>query len=746
MTSIRQLIGLDDSSGNPVRTTQVPACLESNLANDYSQWAIDAKHLDKDVRIAYLDLASEARLEQRQLDRHFLERASEFVHLNDQVETSTHLLTELATFLETFQKDLSAVSGHISELQGRSKTIEGRLQARKAVDRALQPFLSSITISPSLVHTIVETEPSRAWIPAIIELDERLGAVRGGARVESRKKLDEVAEALRVTATSKIVAHLTSLLRPYTSSLSSLAPLHASLSTYKPLFDFVRRHSARQAHDVQKNYVATTRWYYETAFRRYVRTLEGLRVKSGQVNGGAGPKWDGIATVATGSEASLALLNAKKQGTPRIPTSGPRSTAAPSTLSAIANSRLDDEDGMLDGAGDQVASGPAQVIPGYGAVDKAFKPSLEQLFRSISLVLASNCESEYGFIDSFFGTHSTLSPPPTANSGLVASSAPLSPSALGSPTLASANASGPPGLRRLPSNGSISAISTVSDLANHPASHLSTVVEGEPSRTGPGRDPTESTRGRTSIADELERASDSGKTVTSSFAGPAHAKGKDKDDKVRRVVVESVWKSVMEPAIEYAFDLIHAILTPPSTPSPLALLSMIRLNSALLASTVPRCPPLEAHLYSVRILLWPLYTRAVDQQTESLRKINGSTASSGGGMLGRLAGGGGPTVVKDSTVQLIVERYIEWFKAVVEMSRERSEEDKSVFHPFLRLRQELDRLLVFQASRIPDSAKQTAFLRAGYQELVSGLSTGLARHERVQREVAHYRELARALE
>lgn len=47
------------------------------------------------------------------------------------VQASTLLLDELSSFLSTFQRDLSAVSNHISDLQGRSKTIEARLEARK---------------------------------------------------------------------------------------------------------------------------------------------------------------------------------------------------------------------------------------------------------------------------------------------------------------------------------------------------------------------------------------------------------------------------------------------------------------------------------------------------------------------------------------------------------------------------------------------------------------------------------------
>jgi hypothetical protein len=42
-----------------------------------------------------------------------------------------NLLDSLESFLSTFQKDLSAVSGQISELQDRSKDIDNRLKSRR---------------------------------------------------------------------------------------------------------------------------------------------------------------------------------------------------------------------------------------------------------------------------------------------------------------------------------------------------------------------------------------------------------------------------------------------------------------------------------------------------------------------------------------------------------------------------------------------------------------------------------------
>jgi len=46
-------------------------------------------------------------------------------------QSSTTLLASLEAFISTFQNDLSAVSGHIADLQSRSKVIEARLENRK---------------------------------------------------------------------------------------------------------------------------------------------------------------------------------------------------------------------------------------------------------------------------------------------------------------------------------------------------------------------------------------------------------------------------------------------------------------------------------------------------------------------------------------------------------------------------------------------------------------------------------------
>ncbi|BGP04589.1 Vacuolar protein sorting-associated protein 52 [Rhodotorula toruloides] len=690
MASIAQLIGWDSRTHSAQHAL---AHLDTLDPDNYPAYAADARGLS-DIRTAYADELARTEEHEKEQDRAFLERAREFVELNEQVETSTQLLTELSAFLSTFQHDLSAVSGHISELQGRSKTIEARLEARKAVERSLHPFVSSIAISPSLITTVLETDViAETWIPAVQELDAKLGAIRGGARVDSRKSLDEAAEALRVAASSKILAHLVSLLKPYTTSVQpSLPSLHTTLLRLKPLFDFLRRHAARQAHEFQKAYVQTTRWFYETGFRRYVRALEGVRTSKAAISAATN---EPIGSVSSSADA-LALLNQRRTAPSSSSTSLVQRTP---TSVALENAQVE---------------GPP-IIAAHMVNDRNLHPSPESLFRSISLVLASNASSEHAFLASFFGHHSTLD---------------LRSAMSRAGTQASERT-----LRRSTTSGS---------QASATSAALPQGAEGEYDR---GETP--------SVAGSLATAA---------------SRDRQQDEKAQRATVDALWKGVMDPALEYSRNFVNAILDP-TPPSPISLFSMIRLNDLLLSLLVPAssstpdtpadssqppfppCPSIEPHLIAIRMQLWPSFAKVMSHQVDSLRRINGSnTAATGvGGMLSRATGGGGATV-KDSVVKVIIGRYCEMFNAFValvsvghegEGAAGTESDDEMAFSSLLRVRQELDKLLSHQASKMPDPVKQRAFLRAHYEEVLQGLSAGMSSHSRTQAEVAHYRELAR---
>lgn len=167
-----------------------------------------------------------------------------------------------------------------------------------------------------------------------------------------------------------------------------------------------------------------------------------------------------------------------------------------------------------------------------------------------------------------------------------------------------------------------------------------------------------------------------GESVLGSEAGNSSFEGgpsrEERKEKLRRAVVDGLWKSIFEPALEYVRNFTGALLEP-APPGATALLAMVRLNEALLGAVQEEgheCPPLEAHLGAVRMELYAAEARAMTAQVESVRRINGSLPA-GGVFGGKNAG----VNVKDSVVQVVVLRYAQLFNAFVEMSDDEQEED-----------------------------------------------------------------------
>ncbi|KAF8842691.1 Vps52-domain-containing protein [Paxillus ammoniavirescens] len=295
-------------------------------------------------------------------------RARDFVELHDQVQTSVNLLDSLESFLSTFQRDLSSVSGQISELQERSKDIDNRVKNRRRIEKPLSTLISDLTIPPALATTILDTEVGELWTPVIADFEKRLDALRARSRVKAARDLGDVVEGLRIVAAAKLRAFFLALLKPIKNSVTTnMQVLQSSVFLkYYALFGFLKRQAEPVAKEIQESYIVTARTYYETSFRRYIRSLGWLRARVSE-------EFETI-----------------------------------STMSGQTNDiRIDHE--RLTYA---KVEGPSVVLA-YQADDKAHKEPLEAILRSLFLVLMDNATTEYSFVASFFSVE-PLEPPPSA--------------------------------------------------------------------------------------------------------------------------------------------------------------------------------------------------------------------------------------------------------------------------------------------------------------------------------------------
>ncbi|KAG1872744.1 Sac2 family-domain-containing protein [Suillus tomentosus] len=310
------------------------------------------------------DTRSASEVGQRSLFYHG--QAKDFVDLHEQVETSVNLLDSLESFLSTFQKDLSSVSGQISELQERSKDIDNRLKSRRRIEKPLSSLLSDLAIPPSLAVTILDTDVGEPWIATITDLERRLDILKVRSRVKAARDLGDVAEGLRIVAATKLRTFFLALLQPIrTSVTTNMQVMQTSIFVkYRALYVFLQRQAPNVASEVQKAYTSTARTYYETGFRRYVRSLGWIKAR-------------------TPEKPESIISGNGDNGGPYL------------DQDRLAYAKMD---------------GPS-VILAYMADDKTHEEPIEAILRSLFLVLMDNATAEYAFIAAFFRSESFAPPP-----------------------------------------------------------------------------------------------------------------------------------------------------------------------------------------------------------------------------------------------------------------------------------------------------------------------------------------------
>ncbi|KAJ9125269.1 hypothetical protein QFC22_000224 [Naganishia vaughanmartiniae] len=143
-------------------------------------------------------------------------RVPDYLQLHESVNSSTSLLDSLATFLATFQRDLSDVSGQIFELQNHSQEIDERSKGRKVPAPSLLPSpLSDPTHSANTgpLFLIVDRKTAQCIdlqsypLPDINHDDQRYTARGCMVAPDRRAGVQEYAEPIGTPSSAELAAH-----------------------------------------------------------------------------------------------------------------------------------------------------------------------------------------------------------------------------------------------------------------------------------------------------------------------------------------------------------------------------------------------------------------------------------------------------------------------------------------------------------------------------------------------------------
>lgn len=184
---------------------------------------------------------------------------------------------------------------------------------------------------------------------------------------------------------------------------------------------------------------------------------------------------------------------------------------------------------------------------------------------------------------------------------------------------------------------------------------------------------------------------------------------------------------------------------------------MIRLIDALLIKA-SSCPPLETHLMSIKMQLWPPFQASFKATISHLTKMASGTVGGSGSFFGA-----GRATVKEGAIFDAAKEYSGLFNAMIAVAPADVAEDESdagglvtfgaslaanesmkVFGDLRQVRETLVGVVKAQAGRATSAEAGRTFQVKAYQGVLHDLMVaGRASVPRCQAEIAHWRELLR---
>jgi len=199
--------------------------------------------------------------------------------------------------------------------------------------------------------------------------------------------------------------------------------------------------------------------------------------------------------------------------------------------------------------------------------------------------------------------------------------------------------------------------------------------------------------------------------------------------KTERVPLDTIWKQIMDPVLEYCQTFVQSALHP--VPPVVPLLTMIRLTEDVIEEVQKRgCPPMESYVFGLRLQMWPVFQKAMKEHIDALKGLAGGVSSS---YFSRTA------ATTDVMVSSICRRYAVLFNSFVALTDQ--EDETMIFSNLLRLRQELTKLITKHTEEIKDSVVKATSQSTLYEGLLQGLSGNhLAIRPKSQKEIAYWAE------
>jgi len=207
-----------------------------------------------------------------------------FEDLHQEIVATDAVLEKMERMLGTYQYDLSNISDEIRILQGDSLQMNMKLRNRRALQKLMNEYVSSVVVSPQLIRCICEEEINEEYLGHLTELNKKLDHVTqiDMQNLPSCAQSTPELERLRTKAVARIKEFLLQKINALKKPKTNLQIIQRNvLVRYKLFTQFLAEHHAAVADEVKLHYVTTMSTVYLKQFRTYVSCLQKLELENG---------------------------------------------------------------------------------------------------------------------------------------------------------------------------------------------------------------------------------------------------------------------------------------------------------------------------------------------------------------------------------------------------------------------------------------------------------------------------------
>lgn len=327
----------------------------------------------KELSKASVNVSGDNEAEQVTGDEDTHDAVRRLIELKSSLTSCDEVLARIQTYMETFQADLLTVTSDIESLQSRSTEMSRRLQNRKDLEALLGPAIEESILSPQLIRRIIEEPVDKHWLTALDSL-EQFGENENRSNVINASFPTQEVEKLRTVAIVRIRDYLVTKIKSLRMPKSNVQIIQQSgLLRMRKVFEFLDKHHPVLSEEIMQAYCLTMKWYYQTSFEKYQRSLSRITIRD--------------------------ISRQELLGAEDIPRSlGNMFTAAPAAKpSASVVPVL-----QLGTRAKYLHDNTSGIILAHLAETEKEQYFLERVFRSYIVALVENAAVEYLFMNEFF--------------------------------------------------------------------------------------------------------------------------------------------------------------------------------------------------------------------------------------------------------------------------------------------------------------------------------------------------------